>query len=109
VTHAGSHARRDRTALASDRSGAGKSRAPGAIGALIHLQRSAGNQAVTRFLRSGSVTTPAIVVQRTGAVDDAIAKQDPKAVESLTVADLARATPGQRVQNDRHRAERGRR
>ncbi len=47
---------------------------------------------------AGGTSTPALVVQRSGPLDDAIAHRDAKAVDGLTAADIARASVNQRVQ-----------
>ena len=85
-------------------------------GLALHLQRSIGNRAVQAMLPLGrpreprpSVAGPPAapvprpyastpVVQRTGPVDDAIASRDATSVDALTAADIARASPSQRVE-----------
>ena len=70
---------------------------------LLALQRRLGNQVVSSVLQAtrGPVAfsaTRSSVIQRSGAVDDALTKHTPDAVDSLSKDDIAKATVNQRME-----------
>jgi hypothetical protein len=65
---------------------------------VLGLQRSAGNKAVADAVRAAAAGDGGIVVQRAGPVDEAISAKDPKQVDALSAADIAKARPEQRFQ-----------
>jgi hypothetical protein len=60
------------------------------------LQRQ-GQSGRSGAVPAGGTSAPGLVVQRT-PIDDAITNRDAKAIDALTAADIAKASPNQRIQ-----------